>query len=436
MNTLKRLWTVLRERQHRLWVSAALSSLVAVLFALGAAGISRYLPDHWVPDIPRETLDTMLGVVASSMLAVTTFSLSIMVSAFAAAANGATPRATELVMGDEGTRSAIAMFLAAFIYAVVAQTALGIGYYGSAGRFVLFVGTVLMLAALLISLIRWVKTLSSLGRLTNTLAKLETAATTALTRHWRAPWLGAAPAPATLPAGDSVHAARIAYVRSVDMAALQALADTHDCQLHVRVCAGTLVTPDTELVRIEATPADAATPEEDAEARAARHDQLCTAIRGAFYFGTERNFDQDPRFGLLALSETAQRALSPAVNDPGTAIDVMNRLTRTLLNSAHAARNDEAPALDYPRLTMVAIDEAEFIFDSFDPIARDGAGLLEICLRMQRLLAGIAASPAQPVLARAARDMARRAHQRASQRLDHDFEREAVDACHAEVCGG
>ncbi|MCB2032066.1 MAG: DUF2254 domain-containing protein, partial [Ottowia sp.] len=156
MRWIKRAWFWLRERRNRLWVTPAVASLGAVLLALAAAWVSRAVPDGTFPNIERDTLDNLLTVVSSSMLAVTTFSLSIMVSAFASAANSATPRATELVMGDEGTRSAIAMFLSAFIYAVVAQVALGMGYYGSGGRFVLFLGTVVVLVLLLVTLVQWV----------------------------------------------------------------------------------------------------------------------------------------------------------------------------------------------------------------------------------------------------------------------------------------
>jgi uncharacterized membrane protein len=37
-----------------------------------------------------------------------------------------------------------------------------------------------------------------------------------------------------------------------------------------------------------------------------------------------RYFEEDPRFGLITLSEIASRALSPAVNDPGTAIQIIS----------------------------------------------------------------------------------------------------------------
>ena len=212
LKALKRSGFWLRERRNRLWVTPALASVVAVLLALAAAWVSRVVPEDTLPDIDRDTVQSLLTIVASSMLAVTTFSLSIMVSAFASAANGATPRATELVMGDEGTRSAIAMFLSAFIYAVVARVALGMGYYGSAGRFVLFLGTMGVLVMLLVTLVNWVKTLSTLGRMSNTLNKIEQAAEKALRTHWRAPLLGAGPAPA--PATPTANRCATCMMRS------------------------------------------------------------------------------------------------------------------------------------------------------------------------------------------------------------------------------
>ncbi len=83
-----------------------------------------------------------------------------MVSAFASASSGATPRATELIMGDDNTRTTISGFIAAFIFTVIAKTALGMEYYGQNGRFILFIGTIAVMAYLIVSLIRWVFTLS------------------------------------------------------------------------------------------------------------------------------------------------------------------------------------------------------------------------------------------------------------------------------------
>lgn len=91
------------------------------------------------------------------MLAVATFSLGVLVTALGSASTSATPRATELVIADTTTRRAISSFIAAFIYSVVAQTALGLEYYGPAGRLVLLLATIAVLAYVVITLIAWVE---------------------------------------------------------------------------------------------------------------------------------------------------------------------------------------------------------------------------------------------------------------------------------------
>lgn len=151
---------VLKKPSNKLWVSAASWALLTVIFVLSLRLGARTLEVASLPDIKQETLESLLNVIASSMLAVTTFSLSIMVAAFASASNGATPRATDLVMGDSTTRTAITSFICAFIYAIIAKTALGMAFYAQNGRFILFISTVAVLLYLIITLIRWVYTLS------------------------------------------------------------------------------------------------------------------------------------------------------------------------------------------------------------------------------------------------------------------------------------
>lgn len=428
LKALKRSGFWLRERRNRLWVTPALASVVAVLLALAAAWVSRVVPEDTLPDIDRDTVQSLLTIVASSMLAVTTFSLSIMVSAFASAANGATPRATELVMGDEGTRSAIAMFLSAFIYAVVARVALGMGYYGGAGRFVLFLGTMGVLVMLLVTLVNWVKTLSTLGRMSNTLNKIEQAAEKALRTHWRAPLLGAGPAPAVdaAPCGRPVYARQVAYVRRIDLAALQDWAEANEARVHVRVRPGSFVDPGTELAWVElgiaqdqvvsATGGDEAAHRGDRRSASDPAGESLRNVHDAFYLGAERSFDQDPRFGVIVLSEAAQRALSSAVNDPGTAIDAMNRMTRLLIETQQDEQSlPHLPAVArlHTRVTLVPLDESALVFDGFDPIVRDAAGVVQVLVRQQKLLAMIARSSRAGTVARAARDMAARALARA-----------------------
>ena len=406
MLTQTKLW--LTDRRTRLWFTPAVTSLAAILLALGAAVFNQWVPDNYFPNIERETLDDLLSVIASSMLAVTTFSLGIMVSAFAYASGSVTPRATELVMGDEGTRVAIASFLGAFIFSLIAKIALGLGYYGQAGRFILFVGTVLVLLYLIITLIRWVRTLSSLGLLGNTLAKIEKAAQTAIDDYRAHASMGALNGPEQPAAGSPILADAVGYLRHIDLPALNKLGSSLQAPIHIRTRPGDLIGPDTVLA-IVASQIDADT---------------AASVRQLFIVSQERSYDQDPRFGLLVLSETAQRALSPATNDPGTAIQAMTIMTRLLVRLGQPAdeqQRQKVPQLPY--VTLLPLHTDCLIHDGFDPIARDGAGLLEVLSRMQQLLAMIAS--ATPALQSAARTQAATAlaHGERSLPLPQDVQR-------------
>ncbi|MEO8281716.1 MAG: DUF2254 domain-containing protein [Ideonella sp.] len=363
------LW--LKDSENQLWVKPTIGSLLAVMFALLAAlGNEFELPES-VPKIDRETLDGLLTVIASSMLAVTTFSLSIMVSAFAMAASGASPRASALIVGDADAHTAIASFLSAFIYSIIAKSALGVSYYGDVGRLILFGSTLAVILYLIYTLIRWVKTMSSLGRMGNTIDKIEAATAAAMQVYRDRPSMGATLPVPKVAVGVPILSERVAYVRHIDIDALQRMAIELDARIHIRVRPGTLVDPGTGLLWIDSN--------RDIDAERARK---------AFVLGHSRSYDQDPRFGLIVLSEVAQRALSPAVNDPGTAIVVMNAMTRLLVET----RPDPEPGPDdeRDRLSLVALDEADFIHQGFGPIARDGAATCEVIVRMQKLLATIA----------------------------------------------
>ena len=107
-------------------------------------------------------------------------------------------------------------------------------------------------------------------------------------------------------------------------------------------------------------------------------------------FGVRRTFENDPRFGLCVLSEIASRALSPAVNDPGTAIDVIGRGVRTLTcwSKPHVPSSQTDQGCKQVFLRALTVDD---LFDDFfAPISRDGAALLEVNVRLLKALISLA----------------------------------------------
>jgi uncharacterized membrane protein len=63
-------------------------------------------------------------------------------------------------------------------------------------------------------------------------------------------------------------------------------------------------------------------------------DQLQTAVRGAIGIGYERTGAQDVGYGLRQLTDVANKALSPGVNDPTTAVHALGHVSAILCQLA------------------------------------------------------------------------------------------------------
>src|SRR5690606_9721181 len=146
---------------------------------------------------------------------------------------------------------------------------------------------------------------------------------------------------------------RIGYVQHIDVGVLQDWAEAHSGEIYVVAVPGSYVEPSRPGAWI--TGGDT--------------DDAAGLVVDAFVVNNGRSFYQDPRFGLSVLAEIASRALSPAVNDPATAIDVIGRAVRALAACADfdGRPGDEVPC---PRVHVPTLDVGDFFNAVFAPIAR------------------------------------------------------------------
>ena len=72
---------ILRQTLKKLWFRATLFAMVAIITALLSILFRSMIPESVSVKVGAEAVDNILNILASSMLAVTTFSLSIMVTA-------------------------------------------------------------------------------------------------------------------------------------------------------------------------------------------------------------------------------------------------------------------------------------------------------------------------------------------------------------------
>ena len=302
--------------RERLWVKP----MIACILSLGGV-LLAYLADNatvdWkVPEIAQGSIVDLLKIIAASMLGVATFAVASMVAAYASTGQSATARAFPLIVADDVSQNALSIFVGAFIYAIIALGATTNGYFGKAGRFTLFILTLLTIIAVVLVFVRWVDSIARLGRIGAVIAKVGQATTVAMERRQQVPWLGGVPLIGA-PAGRPVHSERIGFLQRVDIAALQRIAAKHKVSISLAVLPGAMIVPSQPLAHVMHDGADSAPPEQ-------------ADIEKAFMIGPLRQFDDDPRFGLVVLAEIGCRALSHAINDAGTATAVLGTLHRLL----------------------------------------------------------------------------------------------------------
>lgn len=362
---------------ERLWVRPLAMGLLSVGLAFVATLVDNPAWAAHLPDISLETLEVLLKIISASMLVIATFAVGSMVSSYSSASATATPRAFSLVVADDVSQNALSAFIGAFIFSIVSLVVLKQDVYGVAGRFALFCVTMTVFAIVILTFMRWVDCIARLGRVSTILAKVEEATSCAIGQRRGAPTLGGGPTHSDSEQGEPVYATAFGYVQRIELPFLQSVAEQAGVRIAVASLPGAFIGPGRALAYVRG---------EGAEACAADADR----IREAFLIGDERTFEEDPRFGLTVLSEVAGRALSPAVNDPGTAIQVLGCMVRLFAQWTRPVEESDNTALQWDRIEVPSLSVPDLFDDAFTTIARDGAGVVEVATRLQKTLHSLA----------------------------------------------
>jgi uncharacterized membrane protein len=111
-------------------------------------------------------------------------------------------------------------------------------------------------------------------------------------------------------------------------------------------------------------------------------------LRRLVRIGLLRTLEQDPAYGIRLLVDIALRALSPAVNDPTSAVqaldqldDAMQRLARRSLGDGRLHAGDGRVVVRFPAPRWDA-----FVALAFDEIIVYGAGSIQVTRRLRAVL--------------------------------------------------
>jgi len=370
MNRWRYYWRLL---QSQIWFRASLYAAFGVAAALVAVVVAPLVPQEVANRLGGTSVDSILTILASSLLAVATFSLGAWVSAYTSVSQSASPRVAALVIADEPTQRALSTFVGAFLYAIVALSAVQADIYGPQGRAVIYLTSLLIVGLVAFRLLAWINRLASLARLSHMIELLE---------RTTAEWLQLQP-PSPTPdpvAGQEVGCPVSGYVENIDLEALQGLAEGAGCRIEILAPVGSYRRRGEPIARI---------------GLASLSDGLASELQSAFVIAAKRSFDQDPRYGLIVLAEIGERALSPAINDPGTAIQIAGVAVR-LLDDWGRMTPDDATAPIQDRVVRPGLEPEVLLTDVFLPLIRYGMGDLAVAIRVQKGLRSLAGS-ATPV---------------------------------------
>ena len=117
-------------------------------------------------------------------------------------------------------------------------------------------------------------------------------------------------------------------------------------------------------------------------------------LRQAIQLAKERTFEQDPKYPLRLLVDIAIKALSPAINDPTTAVqaidqieDLLHRLGRRALDAGCVMDDLGDLRLIFPTPTW-----EDYLTLAFDEIRQYGASSVQVIRRLRSALLGLADS--------------------------------------------
>ena len=122
------------------------------------------------------------------------------------------------------------------------------------------------------------------------------------------------------------------------------------------------------------------------------------ALLKALSLERERTFDQDPKYPLRLLVDIAIKALSPAINDPTTAVqaldqieDLLRRLAVCRLGTGRAMDADGVLRVIFPMPTW-----SDYLSLAFDEIRQFGATSVQVMRRLRSALVGLAETAGTP----------------------------------------
>ena len=368
------------------WAIPMVYVTVVSVFAFVLPRIERSYLASLTIDVSLSSAVTFFSTVASGVMALTAmvFTIAFVMVQFSTVAYS--PRLVAMFVEDPRLYHTLGVFFATFTYALSAIMWTDRGGSGTVPLFSTMAVAMLTVASML-AFARLIHTLSDL-QIQNVLHTIGAVGREVIHSMYR-PITGEAElvveaggAPAALGQADQilVHAGGPRVVTDLEIPALVGLAESADGVVVLDCAVGDTVFDGTTLLRVHG-------------ARARIRE---AALLKAIHLGGGRTYEQDPKYPLRLLVDIAIRALSPAVNDPTTAVQALDQI-EDLLRRLGRLDLDIGKVRDaHGRLRVVIPVPTwqDYLSLAFDEIRHYGTSSIQVLRRLRSALVALEGSVA------------------------------------------
>ena len=323
----------------------------------------------------------ILGTLVAGILSLMVFSFSMVMVVLNNAAASLSPRVIPGLISSKGHQKTLGIYLGSILYALLLITTIEQGDSDRVPSLGVLITLVLGITCLGL-FVHFIRSISQSIQVEHILSNLYGASLEKLD----ACSLGAASYDAEPQWPDdsdwvTVNAQRNGYFKELNVNEVNALLQRHQVRMTVLAHRGFFVSEGHPLFRLE-RPLDEAT---------------CQQLLDCFDFFIEEYASSHYFFGCRQMSEIAVKALSPGINDPGTAIKTVDLLSVLLSRRLalpecdFASLPDEPPRLCYQELSL-----DQLLLQLLGPIRAYGAADLSVLVGLLQAFKNLLHRPASP----------------------------------------
>ncbi len=320
----------------QLWPIPAIAVVAALLLGLGLPELDSTVDgdlsgrvNGWLFGGDAAAARSLLGAIASSLITVTALTFSLTVVTLQLASSQFSPRLLRTFTRDQFVHATLGLFLATFTYALTVLRAVRSADDTGQGEFVpkfaVTLAFVLAVASVL-GLVLFLAHLTEQIRVETMLRNVhrDASSTMRAVLSERDPTADDDRPPHPRPSPDAVQllAASDGFLTWIEHSNLVKLAADEDALIQIDAYPGTFV--------VKGTPLGAAWPAGGGHFDNETTDRIADRVAGCIHTGFERTGTQDVTYGLRQLTDVANKALSPGINDPTTAIHALGHISSFL----------------------------------------------------------------------------------------------------------